>query len=73
MAGVIVTQVDPNGAAAEYGIQEGDVIMRVNRQAIHSVSDFEKQVSETKPGENILIYLRRGNGNLFVAFPMPEK
>jgi serine protease Do len=73
ITGVVVTQVDPNGAAAEFGIQEGDVIMKVNRENIRSVSDFQKQISDTKPGENILIYLRRGDGNLFIAFPMPEK
>ncbi|MDZ7342873.1 MAG: DegQ family serine endoprotease [candidate division KSB1 bacterium] len=73
ITGVVVTQVDPNGAAAQFGIQEGDVIMKVNRENIRSVADFEKQISSTKPGENILFYLRRGDGNLFLAFPMPEK
>ena len=73
IAGVVVTQVDPSGVAAEFGIQEGDVIMQVNRENIHSVSDFEKQISNTKPGENVLIYLRRGDGNYFLAFPLPEK
>lgn len=73
ITGVVVTQVDPNGAAAQFGIQVGDVIMKVNRENIRSVADFEKQISSTKPGENILFYLRRGDGNLFLAFPMPEK
>lgn len=73
ITGVVVTQVDPNGTAAQFGIQEGDVIMKVNRENIRSVADFEKQISDTKPGDNILFYLRRGDGNLFLAFPMPEK
>ena len=73
ITGVVVTQVDPNGTAAQFGIREGDVIMKVNRENIRTVKDFEKQISDTKPGENILFYVRRGDGNLFLAFPMPEK
>lgn len=73
ITGVIVVQLDPNGVAREYGIQEGDVIMKVNREPVRSVNDFEKQISETKPGTNVLFYLRRDHGNLFLAFPMPEK
>ncbi len=68
-----MTQVDPNGTAAQFGSQEGDVMMKVNRENIRSVADFERQISDTRPGENILFYLSRGDGNLFLAFAMPEK
>ena len=70
---MVVTAVSPNGVAAGVGIQEGDVIMKVNRQNIESVEDFDNEISKVKSGENLLIYLRRGSANLFVAFAIPEK
>jgi serine protease Do len=70
--GVVVTGVNPSGAAASVGIQEGDVIMSVNRVKVESVQDFDKVVSKLKAGDDILFYLRRGPANLFVAFTLPE-
>ncbi len=55
------------------GIQVGDVIMKVNRQETKSVEDFDNQISKVKAGENLLLFLRRGAANLFVAVTMPEK
>lgn len=73
LKGVVVTAVNPSGVAASVGIQEGDVIMKVNRHTVKSVEDFDKQISKIDAGENILLFLRRGSANLFVAFTKPEK
>ncbi len=71
--GVVVTGVDPSGIAAAVGIQEGDVILKVDRKAVKSVADFDALIRKVKPGEDVLLYLRRGEANLFVAFTMPEE
>ncbi len=71
--GVVVTVVNPNGMAAGAGIQEGDVVMKVNRHTTQSVEDFDKEISKVDAGENLLFFLRRGPANLFVAFTKPEK
>ena len=71
--GVVVTAVEQNSVATQVGIQEGDVIVKVNRVGIHSVNDFNQEIQKVKPGENVLLYVMRGNGNFFVAFTMPEK
>ena len=73
VSGVVVTAVNPNGVAVGVGVQEGDVIMKVNRQSVESVEDFDKEISKVESGENLLLFLRRGSANLFVAFAMPEK
>ncbi len=70
--GVVIVSVDPRSVAAQAGLQEGDVILKVNRTPVNSVSDFNKQMDKTKPGENVLFYLSRGNANFFVALPIPE-
>ena len=71
--GVVITSVNPSGVAASVGLQEGDVIMKMNRHTITSVADFNKEISNLKSGDNLLLYIRRGSANLFVAFTIPEK
>lgn len=73
LSGVVVTGVKPNTIAADVGVQEGDVIMKVNRRAVNNVEDFNKIMGKTKAGDNVMFYLRRGEGNFFVAFTLPEK
>ncbi len=69
--GVVVIQVAGGSIAAEVGLQPGDVILKVNRQTVKDVKEFNSVISKIKSGENILFYLRRGEGNFFVAFTMP--
>ena len=71
VSGVVVSGVNPNGVAASVGIQEGDVVMKVNRHITKSVEDFDKEISKVDAGENLLFFLRRGSANLFVAFTKP--
>ncbi len=71
--GVVVTGVKPNTISADVGVQEGDVIMKVNRQTVNNVDDFNNIIGKAQPGDNIMFYLRRGEGNYFVAFTLPEK
>ena len=49
-AGVMVTDVDPNGQAAERGLQPGDVILSVGDDAVKSPADVEKMVDEREGG-----------------------
>jgi len=48
VAGVVVTAVDPNGAAAEKGLQEGDVIIEVDQKAVKVPNDVKKRVDDAK-------------------------
>ncbi len=62
--GVIVTDVTPNGPAAEAGIQRGDIIIELDRKAIASVDELVSQLDDTK--ESVLVLVRRGESTLFV-------
>ncbi|MEJ2634216.1 MAG: DegQ family serine endoprotease [Calditrichia bacterium] len=72
-SGVVITAVDPNGLAAQVGMQPGDVVLKLNREPVTSVTAFNKIIKSVKPGENLLFYMRRGEGNYFAAFTMPGK
>jgi serine protease Do len=71
--GVVITSIDPKGIAAQAGLQDGDVILKLNRSAIQSVDEFNKIMKQVKPGDNLLFYLLRDDANLFIAFTMPQK
>jgi serine protease Do len=65
--GVVVTAVDPGSPAELAGIQVGDVIEEVNRQAINSIDDFNKAVTAGKEKETLLLLARRGTFSSFFA------
>jgi serine protease Do len=65
--GEVVTSVEPGSPAANAGIQTGDVIQEVNRKPVKNVEDFVQKVEKAKDQDNILLFLQRGQNNLFAA------
>ena len=71
--GLVVQDVNPDGRAADAGIQTGDVIEQVNRQPVQSVDDLKAALrrSADKPvlllvnrqGNEVFITVRPANGN----------
>ncbi len=69
LKGVLVTSVDPNGAAAEKGFQPGDVIVEASQEEVHSPSEVaEKIEAAKKAGRKSILLLVEGQAGLrFVA------
>ncbi len=67
--GVMVTDVDPNGQAAERGLQPGDVILSVGNDAVKSPSDVEKIMETAKEDgqKAVLLRIKSGEQTRFVA------
>jgi len=65
--GVVVTRVEPGSPAADAGIQTGDVIQEVNRKPVKNVEDFVQKVEKAKDQDHVLLFLQRGQNNLFAA------
>ena len=53
VSGLVVSDVDPAGPAAEAGIQPGDVIVEANRQPVRSPADLQNALG--KSGTNVLL------------------
>jgi len=70
-SGVVVARVQDGGAAAEAGIQPGDVIVEVNRHPVKTLADFRSVLAQRKPGEATLFLLHRHDASLFVALTQP--
>ena len=58
--GVVVTEVDPDGVAAETGIQRGDVILEINRQAVTSLEDVKSALDKSSNRPVLLLISRQG-------------
>jgi serine protease Do len=54
--GVIVSRVDPTGAAFSAAIRRGFIILEINRRPVRTVADYMKIVSAARPGEVLAIY-----------------
>jgi len=65
-AGVIVVKVDPNSKAQAAGIQQGDLIIEVNRKNVASVQDFKNLIDQHKEGDGINLLVKRMNAGLMV-------
>lgn len=62
--GVLIGAVDRTGAAANAGLQEGDVITKINTTEINNESAFEEELSYRNPGDKINItYIRDGKAS----------
>jgi serine protease Do len=64
--GVVVTEVDPAGPAAEAGIEPDDVILQVNREPVKSAAELRAAVGRSA-GRPALLLLNRGGRSLFLA------
>ncbi len=60
-AGVLITNLTPNGAALRAGLEVGDVMTALNGIAISSAPEMQEQLSRYRPGQKIRIsYIRNG-------------
>ncbi|MDN5939325.1 MAG: PDZ domain-containing protein, partial [Salinisphaera sp.] len=62
--GIAVLAIKPGSPAARSGLRPGDVITAVNRQPVTSVEEFEKLADGD--AKQLLLYIRRGDGALFL-------
>ncbi len=62
-SGIYVEQITPDTAAAAAGLQNGDVITRLDGLKMHDVGDFVNQIRKHQPGDSIEIEYVRDNTN----------
>lgn len=70
--GVVVTNVDPRGAAAERGFKEGDVILEVAGKTVASPNEVRDALADARKDNknSVLVRVRSGDGSRFVALPL---
>ncbi|CAN0390799.1 unnamed protein product, partial [Discosporangium mesarthrocarpum] len=77
-AGVVVSDVDPGGIAAEKGVRPGDVIRRISGQEVSSPEDVrrivDKAVRDAKSDKRkaLLVLVNRNGNDRYVALPLRD-
>jgi serine protease Do len=64
--GVVIGNVEDGSAAAEAGLQVGDVIQEVNRKPIHNVAEFQAAMAN-RGSDPVLLLVNREGHTVFVA------
>jgi serine protease Do len=54
--GLVVVEVAPDTAAAEAGLQPGDVVLELNRKPVQGIAEFQKQLKSGQGGLLLLIF-----------------
>jgi serine protease Do len=70
--GVVITDVDPDGPAAERGFKTGDVILEVGGKPVANPDDVRKALAEARDGgkRTVLMRVKSGEATKFVAVPL---
>ena len=68
--GVRVT--DATGNARESGLRPGDIITKLDNQAVTDTSSFSDIADELEPGRSVAVLVIRGQSPLFLALRVPE-
>jgi Do/DeqQ family serine protease len=69
--GVVITGLDPDGAAAAAGLREGDVIEQVNGKAVTSTSELKSALAQSTDRPALLLIAREG-ADAFVTLSKPR-
>ena len=69
--GVLVTDVDPDGAAADKGLKQGDVILEVAGKSVNQVSDVAEAIDTAKSDgkKSVLLRVKSGDGERYLTLP----
>jgi serine protease Do len=65
--GALITQVDPNSAAYEAGLREGDVILEINRKPVKSAEDAVQLTENVKDKRTLLRVWSKGGSRYVVV------
>lgn len=72
--GVFVESVEPYSEAARRALRPNDVVLSVGDQPVSSVSQFDEILKKKKPGDAILMRVKRENKTVsFIAIEIPSK
>jgi serine protease Do len=63
--GAVIQRVQPGSPADNAGLQQGDIILEVNRKKVQSVSDVQQSLSSVPKGQDALLLVWSNGGNTF--------
>lgn len=65
--GVLISKVESDSPAAEQGLQEGMLVMKIGKKTVKNVEEFEAAVKGESLKDGVLLLVRTKAGNRFVV------
>ena len=62
--GVAVKEIQDRSPAARVGLEEGDIIMQVNRKRVNTINELARAIDDING--NIVLGVKRGDNSIFV-------
>ena len=69
--GVLVKSVK-QGPAFNVGVQQGDVILRIQNNVVRDVADFDKIIEDLPTGQSIAVLIQRRGSPIFLALKLDK-
>jgi serine protease Do len=70
--GAVIEEVKPGSPADNAGLQQGDIILEVNRHKVQSASDVQQALANVAKGQDALLLVFSNGGNTFRVLHSPE-
>lgn len=70
--GALIVTVNPNSAAAQAGLQAGDVIVQIDNHPVNDTSSLSDALADKNPGDTVSVIVQRGNQQLTVHATLGE-
>lgn len=70
--GAVIEQVKPGSPADNAGLQQGDIILEVNRHKVQSASDVQQALQNVPKGQDALLLVWSNGGNAFRVLHAPD-
>jgi Do/DeqQ family serine protease len=67
LKGVLVSDLEEGGAAAEAGIQPGDVITSVNQKRVTNLAEYGAAMKDAERKGSVALLVKRGNASIYFA------
>jgi len=70
--GVVVTEVDPDGRAADRAVKTGDIILDIGGKAVSTPAEVRKALADARANakRTVLMRVKSGEATRFVAIPI---
>lgn len=67
--GVVVAEIDPDGAAARQGVRSGDVILEAGGRKVSTPEEVSRAIADARRAGNraVMLRIKSGEGSRFVA------
>jgi Do/DeqQ family serine protease len=67
LTGILVSGVEPDGIAAEGGIQRGDIILSVNQKRVANLAEYASAMKEAERKGSVALLVKRGDASIYFA------